>query len=64
MVHYFVEEILQCNAKSSVSELGENLDTLISLILVYGEKIEIVVNQFRGEVDTIKTMDGHNDERY
>jgi hypothetical protein len=39
MVNSFVGESLKCNAQSSVSELGENLDSLITLVSAYSEKL-------------------------
>lgn len=39
MVNQFIEETLKCKSKSVISELAENLNSLISLVLVYSEKL-------------------------
>lgn len=39
MVNYFVEESLICKTQSIITELSDNLNTLISLVSAYSEKL-------------------------
>lgn len=39
MVNYFIEETLSCSNQSCVTELGDNLNALITLVLIYTEKL-------------------------
>lgn len=39
MVTYFIRETLQCNAQTSPLELGSNLEPIVDLVVIYGEKL-------------------------
>ncbi|WP_295055816.1 PAS domain-containing protein [Sulfuricurvum sp.] len=39
MVNYFIQETLHCNVESLSSELNENIDFLVELVLIYSEKL-------------------------
>ncbi|MDP2851552.1 MAG: PAS domain-containing protein [Sulfuricurvum sp.] len=39
MVHNFIQETLQCNVEAVSSELSENIDFLVALVLIYSEKL-------------------------
>ncbi len=48
MVTQFIEETLTCKSKSAIPELAENLNTLISLVSLYSEKLNALLLKMDG----------------